>query len=134
MSKRIAPTNYAFLNSSSTEEACFVEWTKSGSLMAAQRSLTAIGYLTTGGKPLDASFIYKQAYHWVAFHPNAARKHLNDLVGLKFAEDDWLNYWVIKSLLGLTVEAEVLAWIREYGVVFDVKNKAAFPPDKDTER
>ena len=130
----IAPTNYAFLSDSSTEEACFVEWTRLGSLRAAQAALTKLGILTSGGKPLEPSFIYKRAYHWVAFHPNATRKHLDELVGLKFADDDWLNYWVIKSLLGLNTEVEVLSWIREYGVVFDVKNKAPFPPDSDTER
>lgn len=134
MTRNIAPTHFAFLSNATTEEACFVEWTRTGSLKEAQKSLTAQGYVTSGNRPLDSSYINKHAYHWLAFHPNAARKYLDELVNLKFADDDWLNYWVIKSMLGLVAESEILSWIREYGVVFDVKNKAAFPPDSDIER
>jgi hypothetical protein len=134
MPKSLANTKVNIIHDRDIEETFFVEWTKQGSIAEAQRSLKKLGYVTSGGRPYDPTVISRRAYHWLAFHPHAARKYLSELADLKFADDDFINYWVAKSVMGLKSESEVMTWIREYKVVFDVNADAPIPPDEDISR
>lgn len=118
----------------SVEEVCFVEYAKNGSLTKTKAALTKQGVLTSGGKPLDITVIAKRAYHWLAFHPVKAREYIQQFTKEVYADDDWVNFWATKSLRGLNGDTEVLAWMREYGVEFNVTDPNKILVDLDTLR
>jgi len=134
MPKSLNNIELSMIHDADLEEKMFVAWAGTGSLAAAKRTLTNQGYVTTGGKPYEGTQIYQRAYHWLAFHPQSARKYMADLADQHYTDDEWVRWWVSKSLLGLKSEVEAAAWIREYGIVFDITKNFEFPPDTDTLR